>query len=91
MRELLSPISAVPRAMKMAQMRLDPRLPELSMTRFATRLPARPPIVKMAVSREKVRSDMGMQSARRGVAGKACGVVTLHVRTPWIWLSTDMW
>jgi hypothetical protein len=86
------PIRAVPMAMKMAQIRLEPRLPALSITRLATRLPARPPIVKMAVRREKVTSDIGMHPERRGVAAKEGGiVVTLHVRTAWIWFNTEMW
>jgi hypothetical protein len=52
------------------------------MMRLENRLPVSPPTVKMDVTREKVKSDIGIQ-----VVG---GNNPLHVRTACIWLSTEM-
>jgi len=87
--ELVRPIKAVPIPIKMAQRRWVPRRPHLSMTRFATRLPARPPTVKIAVTKENSTSDIGIQLDGRTVA--LVGSSDLQVKTACIWLRTEMW
>ena len=81
--ELLSPMKDVPDAMRIADIRLAPRRPHLSIMRFANKLPARPPTVKMEVTREKVTSDIGMQVV--------CGGGILHVRTACSWFRAEVW
>ena len=78
-----------PVAMHTALTFVAPLRPQRSMMRFATRLPQRPPIVKIAVTAEKVKSDMGMQVGRPWRRG--CGGCVLQVRTACIWLSTEIW
>ena len=64
-------MKAVPDAMRIADIWLAPRRPHLSIMRLANKLPARPPAVKMEVTREKVLSVIGMHE----------GDDILHVRT----------
>lgn len=89
--ELLTPISAAPIPMNVAQTRCVPRRPELSMTILAERLPRRPPIVKTEVTREKVKSDMGIHGRRYEDEGRRVGDEALQVKTACIWLRTEMW
>ena len=81
------PMRAAPIPIITAHIRLAPCLPHLSMTRLATRLPARPPTVNMEVRMEKVTSDMGIQSTKmreKVVARRGSGAMDLHVKTAWI-------
>ena len=51
------------------------------MTRLAQRLPRRPPIVKTEVTKEKVKSDMGIHGSRYGEVGNKVGDAALQVKT----------
>ena len=73
-------MKAVPAAMRTADIRRDPRRPHLSIMRLANKLPARPPTVKMDVTRENVLSVIGMHE----------GDDILQVRTACIWLSAEI-
>lgn len=83
----LVPMSAAPTVITPALTLLAPFLPYLSMTKFAMRLPMSPPMVKLAVMAENVKSDMGIHVGRPSpLAGGSLGVVvvSLQVRTAWI-------
>jgi hypothetical protein len=62
--ELLEPMRAAPLAVSKALTLVAPLRPRESIIRFADKLPMRPPIVKMAVTTEKIDSDIGMHVGR---------------------------
>lgn len=91
--ELPRPMKTFPITTKKAQRRWVPRRPLLSMTRLATRLPARPPIVKTDVTKEKARPDIGMHVEGFESIGTrpGSGVPPSQVKTAWIWFNTEIW
>lgn len=87
--ELLKPMRAAPPAVNKALTLVAPLRPRESMTRFASRLPMRPPTVKMAVTTEKINSDMGMHVDRpKWIRSED---LSLQVSTACIWLRTEIW
>lgn len=87
----LVPISAVPTVTRIALVRAAAFLPYRSMTMLAERLPSKPPRVKIAVTTENVKSDIGIHFGRLNVVSVVCSFGwCLHVSTDWIWLRTEM-
>ena len=57
---------------------------------LAVRLPTSPPTVKMTVTKEKTKSDMGMHVVYESLPVGSGRLLSSHVKTALIWFSADI-